>query len=385
MDLAADTQQLLHELQVHQIELEMQNAELQQSRDQLEVALEKYADLYDFAPVSYFSLTSDGTIRLANLTGTLLAGIERERLLGRRFGVLVAGPFRAAFAAFLTRVFAGHATHSIEVELLRPDQSSRIVTIEAQCLLSKEECRAVVVDITDRKQGEENVRISEIRYRRLFEAAHDGILILDPATRKITDANPFMTKMLGYPRAQLVGKELFEIGLLQDEAASQEMFRKLKRSHEVRYENLPLESRGGRHQEVEVVANLYQENGHAVIRCNIRDMHGAQGELRGGVALGARRNYRIIFDLGPMAVYSVDRRGLIKKFNQRAVELWGRKPAPRWSQPVLRFIQNVSSGRKNPAPLRVSHGRGGERQNPVVRDQEVVVGRQDAGRRSPFW
>jgi PAS domain S-box-containing protein len=375
MDLAADTQQLLHELQVHQIELEMQNTELQQSRDQLEVALEKYADLYDFAPVSYFSLTADGTIQLANLTGTLLAGIERERLLGRRFGLLVAGSFRDAFAAFLKRVFAGHATHSIEVELLRPDQSSRIVTIEAQCLLSKEECRAVVVDITDRKHGEEKVRISEIRYRRLFEAAHDGVLLLDPATRKITDANPFMTKLLGYPRAQLVGKELFEIGLLQDEAASQEMFRKLKRSHEVRYEHLPLESQGGRHQEVEVVANLYQENGDAVIQCNIRDITERKAAME-ALRL-SEENYRILFNLGPMAVYSVDTSGLIQKFNQRAVELWGRKPAPGDRDRFCGSFKMFRPDGKIMPPSQCPMSEVVSGKIPVVCDQEVVVGRKD--------
>ena len=131
---------------------------------------------------------------------------------------------------------------------------------------------AVIRDVTERKRHEEKVLISEIRYRRLFETAHDGVLLLDPATRKIIDANPFMTKMLGYQHNQLVGKELFEIGLLRDEAASQEMFRKLQKSHEVRYENLPLETRDGQHQDVEVVANLYDENGNHVIQCNIRDI-----------------------------------------------------------------------------------------------------------------
>ena len=131
---------------------------------------------------------------------------------------------------------------------------------------------AVIRDVTERKQHEDKMLVSEIRYRRLFEAAHDGILILDPGTRKIIDANPFMTQMLGYPHDQLVGKELFEIGLLKDEAASQEMVRKLKRTNQVRYENLPLESQDGRHQEVEVVANLYDENGRSVIQCNIRDI-----------------------------------------------------------------------------------------------------------------
>ena len=133
-------------------------------------------------------------------------------------------------------------------------------------------CRVAVLDITERKQVEAKGRVSEVRYRRLFETAHDGVLLLDPTTCKITDANPFMTTLQGYPHTQLVGKELFEIGLLKDQAASREMFRKLKRSHEVRYEDLPLKSREGRHQEVEVVANLYQEDGHSVLQCNIRDI-----------------------------------------------------------------------------------------------------------------
>ncbi len=131
---------------------------------------------------------------------------------------------------------------------------------------------AVIREISGRKRSEEKLRVSEVRYRRLFEAAQDGVLLVDPVTRKITDANPFMTTLLGYSHGQLVGKELFEIGLLKDEAASQEMVRKLKDVHQVRYEDLPLESQGGVHQEVEVVANLYDENGAAVIQCNIRDI-----------------------------------------------------------------------------------------------------------------
>jgi PAS domain S-box-containing protein len=130
----------------------------------------------------------------------------------------------------------------------------------------------VIRDVTERTKHEEKIRFSEIRYRRLFEAAHDGILIVDPRTRKIIDANPFMTQMLGYPHDQLVGKELFEIGLFKDQAASQEMVRQLTQENEVRYENLPLESLDGRHQEVEIVANLYDEGDCSVIQFNIRDI-----------------------------------------------------------------------------------------------------------------
>ena len=130
----------------------------------------------------------------------------------------------------------------------------------------------VVEDVTARRQAEANIRRSEIRYRRLFEAARDGILILDPATRKITDANPFMSELLGYGHSELLGKELWEIGLLKDEKASQAAFRQLKNKHFIRYENLPLQNKDGQRHEVEFVSNLYQENGHAVIQCNIRDI-----------------------------------------------------------------------------------------------------------------
>src|SRR4029077_2633706 len=72
----------------------------------------------------------------------------------------------------------------------------------------------VIEDITERRAEQAGIRTSEIRYRRLFEAARDGILILDPETRKITDANPFMSELLGYPHKELLGKELWQIGLL---------------------------------------------------------------------------------------------------------------------------------------------------------------------------
>ena len=116
------------------------------------------------------------------------------------------------------------------------------------------------------------LRTSEIRYRRLFEAARDGILILNAETRKITDANPFMSELLGYPQEELLGKELWEIGLLKDEEASQEAFRELREKHYIRYEDLPLQNKAGQRHEVEFVSNLYKEDAQDVIQCNIRDI-----------------------------------------------------------------------------------------------------------------
>lgn len=316
----ADTQRLLHELQVHQVELEMQNTELQEARDGMESLLEKYTDLYDFAPAGYFTLNTSGTIQMVNLTGATLVGMDRSRLVGQSFASLISAELRPAFRTFLQQVFSAPARQEGDFRISCQERSPRVVKLSAQRSASGLECCAVLLDITERQEAEDKLRISEIRYRRLFEAAHDGVLLLDPDTRKITDANPFMTTLLGYPHEQLVGKELFEIGLLKDETASQEMFENLKEQQQVRYEDLPLESKEGRHQEVEVVANLYQENRHAVIQCNIRDITArkqAEDILRRNAATMAALVAQV-----PVGVYVVDAKFRLRQVNPKAVPVF---------------------------------------------------------------
>jgi PAS domain S-box-containing protein len=317
---AMDSEQLVHELEVHQIEVDMQNAELRLARDEADLHREKYADLYDFAPLGYFTILADGTIRMVNLAGAALVGMERVRLIGRSFEILISPKRRSVFRTFLANVFAHSAEPRIESELIHKNHDDRFVTLNAQLSPDGRECSMTVTDISSHKRGEDALRASEIRYRRLFEAANDGVLLMDPATRKITDANPFMTKLLGYSHAELVGKELFEIGLLQDETASQEMFQKLKRTREVRYENLPLESQGGRHQEVEVVANIYQENGRSVIQCNIRDITErklAEDTLRRNEAL-----FSALIEQVPIGVYVVGARFHLRHANPLALKVF---------------------------------------------------------------
>src|SRR5687768_13249817 len=121
-------------------------------------------------------------------------------------------------------------------------------------------------------QTQSRLLISELRYRRLFEAARDGILILDVVTLKITDVNPFMTELLGYSHAEFLGKELWEIGLFSDKEASQEAFKELQRTGYLRYEDLPLQATNGKLRDVEFVSNVYAEDSQEVIQCNIRDI-----------------------------------------------------------------------------------------------------------------
>ncbi len=116
------------------------------------------------------------------------------------------------------------------------------------------------------------LKASEVRYRRLFETAKDGILILDADTGEIVDANPFLENLLGFAHDEVVGRKLWELGPFGDIAASREAFERLQATEYARYENLPLESKGKEFHEVEFISNLYLVDGKRVIQCNIRDI-----------------------------------------------------------------------------------------------------------------
>jgi PAS domain S-box-containing protein len=157
--LENETESLLHELQVHQIELEMQNAELRQARDNLEKTLEKYTDLYDFAPVGYFTLARDGAIHAGNLRGAGLLGIERTLLTGRNFEQFVTIADRPAFTAFLGTVFKSQTKMDCELALLKKGGGPLFVQIEAVAVASGQECLAAILDISERRQLEETLEI----------------------------------------------------------------------------------------------------------------------------------------------------------------------------------------------------------------------------------
>ena len=154
----AETQRLLHELQVHQIELEMQNEELRESRAQAETALERYTDLYDFAPVGYFTLSVDGAIREVNLPGARLLGLERARLVGGCFRTFVSKDTQSIFDSWLKEIFATQVKQTCAVVLAKKGQPRVAVEMEAALSSDGLEGRAVVVDITARKALEEQLR-----------------------------------------------------------------------------------------------------------------------------------------------------------------------------------------------------------------------------------
>jgi PAS domain S-box-containing protein len=138
-------------------------------------------------------------------------------------------------------------------------------------------------------QSGQAMRASELTYRRLFEAARDGILILDVDTGRISDVNPFLVELLGFSHAEMVGKTVGELSPFKDIESNKVMLGRLQRDGYVRYEDLPLETRDGRHVAVEFVSNVYQAGDRNVIQCNIRNiterkraeqkMHNIQAQL----------------------------------------------------------------------------------------------------------
>ena len=120
--------------------------------------------------------------------------------------------------------------------------------------------------------NERALGLSELCYRRVFEAAHDGILILNADTGAIEDANPFMTELLGYTHDQFLGRHLWEIGLFKDIEQSKAAFRELQEKGYIRYEDLPLQDKNGVHRQVEFVSNVYEVGDGKAIQCNIRDI-----------------------------------------------------------------------------------------------------------------
>jgi PAS domain S-box-containing protein len=186
-----NARRMVHELEVQQIELEMQNEELEQARKEIEKQLEKYTDLYNFAPVGYFTLDRAGTIREANLTGARLLGIEWSGLVGRRLGSFLCDESHRSFAECLREIYEGTVGPNCELALLAPGDGPRYVHIEGTPVASdgvaSGQCRVVMIDITERKRAEAMARrlesFPELNPNPILEVNASGeVIFCNPVT-----------------------------------------------------------------------------------------------------------------------------------------------------------------------------------------------------------
>jgi PAS domain S-box-containing protein len=267
-----DALKLIHELEVHQIELELQNEELVLAKSAERAAKEKYVELYDFAPSGYFTLSKEGNIIEINLSGAKMLGKERSRLTNSMFAFFVSNNSKPIFNFFLLKIFNGKIKETCEVILSTDHDVPMHVQLSGIVGENGDQCLVNMIDITRRIHAEEALANSEIHYRRLFESAKDGILILDAATGKIRDVNPYLMDLTGYSKEQLVEKAIWDIGSFKDIVANYNKFLELQQKKYARYEDLPIETSTGEKISVEFISNVFSVSHHKVIQCNIRDM-----------------------------------------------------------------------------------------------------------------
>ena len=167
------------------------------------------------------------------------------------------------------------------------------------------------------EKHEQGMFASEVSYRRLFEAAQDGILILDADTGRINDVNPFLFNLLGFSRDEMIGKTVGDLSPFKDVVSNQAMLERLQKDGYVRYEDLPLETRDGRHIAVEFVSNVYQAGDKKVIQCNVRDITERKQAEIASLRLAA------IVEFSDDAIIGKDLNGVITSWNLGAEKIFG--------------------------------------------------------------
>ena len=209
-DKSKDINELLYELRVHQVELEMQNEELRLAQQKLEYLHRKYFDLYNFAPVGYFTLDKDGLILEVNLTGAALLNSERSNLTKKAFVQFIALEHRNKFHHHLIDVLKNEIKQNIDLKLLKMDSDSFCSNLETLIVQDKsgdfKEFRLAVTDITDIKNATKEVELASKYNRSLIEASLDPLVTIG-SDGKITDVNRSTENVTGFTRDELIGTD----------------------------------------------------------------------------------------------------------------------------------------------------------------------------------
>jgi PAS domain S-box-containing protein len=208
-------------------------------------------------------------------------------------------------------------------------------TEQAQTRTEQAEARTELAEArVERAETETELatQASELDYRRLFEAAQDGILILDVNTGRITDVNPYLFQLLGFSRGEMVGKTIGELYPFKNIESNQAMLQRLQQQGHVHYKTLPLETRDGRHISVEFVSNVYEAGDKQLIQCNIRDITERLHAESATALLAA------IVESSDDAIIGKDLNGIITSWNTGAEKILGYSAAEMVGNSIMRLI-----------------------------------------------
>jgi len=215
---ADETRRLLHELRVHQIELEMQNQELRRAQEQLEASRARYVDLYDFSPVGYVTLSVEGLILQANLTAATLLGVTRSALVGKPLSSFIVPMDEDIFYFHRQKLSETGTPQMCELRMARPGHAQFWARLEAAAAEDGESgapvCHVTLSDVTAHKVREEAIRERELYLHTIIETTQDGFWALDGEGR-LTDVNAAYCRMSGYRRDELLQLRLTDLEVFE--------------------------------------------------------------------------------------------------------------------------------------------------------------------------
>ena len=249
--------------------LEGQNQELRRSLAMIRALINSSSD-------AIIGNDMDGIITSWNAGAVRVFGYSEEEALGTSLTRLLPEAQAHELEPFLAKIRRGESVGHYETQ--RQTKDGRLIDVSVSASPIRDGAGAVIGvskvarDISDEKRAAKALRKSEVRYRRLFESAKDGVLILDAETGIVVDVNPFLTSLLGFSHAEFVGKAIWELGFFKDLMANERNFARLKDQEYLRYDNLPLQGANGQRIEVEFISNVYLVEGEKVIQCNVRDV-----------------------------------------------------------------------------------------------------------------
>ncbi len=285
---------LVHELQVHQIELEMQNQALRETRQELEASLKNFADLFDLGPIGYCSLTDTGSILAINLAGAALIGHPREALIDKRFGLFVAVKDRPAFNGFIGRLFKAGGRQMCQVFLASDEEHPRRLQLEGTPTAASpyRRCLIALLDITEREQRY-RARTASLREEAEFFRAIIGSrqivkLLIEAETGRILEATPAAANFYGYPQEQLRRLHLWDIHTKCPEECLKTLFAGAKSGVMASPVTRRHRSRSGEEREVDVYWEVLHRPARALILATVIDVTQAQRERQALLASETR-------------------------------------------------------------------------------------------------
>ncbi len=318
-----DTLKLIHELEVHQIELELLNEELLLAKEKAETAAkkaeaaaEKYTDLYDFAPSGYFTLSKEGNIIGLNLCGSQMIGKERSLLINIQFGFFVTEETRPIFNSFLKEVFFGKADEVCEVCLSANEDFPKYVRLSGIGDEKIEQCYVTAIDITEQKKAQK--ALASLVNQALFQLTSDGIHILDE-NGNVVEANDSFCKLLGYSREEILKMNVSD---WDAKFTKKELLKKIGElianpgvfTTKQRY-------RGGGVRDVEINAVGIVIEGHKYLCASARDI--TERIKSEDLLRQTRQNYETFFNTIDEFLFVLDEQGNIIHFNSTVIDRLG--------------------------------------------------------------